>query len=85
MNQKLKTKINPKVKKQHYLKNNILEPSQMNDTGINYLEDVVKNRAVGYERMITGEFNSLAVSSTALTVLLEVTLTAGIAKSCSFA
>jgi tetratricopeptide (TPR) repeat protein len=28
----------------------------MNDTGINYLDDIVKNRAVGYDKMITGEF-----------------------------
>jgi len=39
-----------------YLQKHILGPTQMHDTGINYLEDVVKNRAVGYYRMITGEY-----------------------------
>lgn len=39
-----------------YLKQNILTPAGMNDTGINYLEDIVENRAVGYTKSISGEF-----------------------------
>jgi CubicO group peptidase (beta-lactamase class C family) len=39
-----------------YLQKNILGPLKMTDTGINYLEDVVENRATGYDRMISGEF-----------------------------
>ncbi len=39
-----------------YLRENILEPTAMHDTGINYLEDLVENRAVGYDKLITGEF-----------------------------
>jgi CubicO group peptidase (beta-lactamase class C family) len=39
-----------------YLQENILKPTKMNDTGINYLDDIVENRAVGFDKMITGEF-----------------------------
>lgn len=39
-----------------YLQQNILGPLKMNDTGINFLEDIVENRAVGYDKIITGEF-----------------------------
>jgi len=39
-----------------YLRENILEPTEMHDTGINYLEEVVENRAAGYDKLITGEF-----------------------------
>jgi CubicO group peptidase (beta-lactamase class C family) len=39
-----------------YLKKYILEPTEMKDTGINYLDDVVENRAVGYDKTITGKF-----------------------------
>ena len=37
-----------------YIKEHILIPAGMNDTGINYLEDVVENRAVGYSKSISG-------------------------------
>jgi CubicO group peptidase (beta-lactamase class C family) len=40
----------------NYLKKNILGPTGMDDTGINFLEEVVENRAVGYDKQITGEF-----------------------------
>jgi CubicO group peptidase (beta-lactamase class C family) len=39
-----------------YLRENILDPLKMNDTGINFLENVVENRAVGYDKNITGKF-----------------------------
>jgi CubicO group peptidase (beta-lactamase class C family) len=39
-----------------YIQKNILDPTEMKDTGIHYLEDVVENRAVGYDKMITGKF-----------------------------
>jgi len=39
-----------------YLRENILNPLKMNDTGINFLEDIVENRAVGYDKKITGKF-----------------------------
>jgi len=39
-----------------YLQKNILGPAKMHDTGIYYLEDVVENRAVGYDKRITGKF-----------------------------
>jgi len=39
-----------------YLQKNILGPTEMNDTGINYLDDVEENRAVGYDKMISGDF-----------------------------
>ena len=39
-----------------YLQKNILGPTGMNDTGINFLEDIVENRAVGYDKTITGKF-----------------------------
>jgi CubicO group peptidase (beta-lactamase class C family) len=38
-----------------YLKENILKPTGMDDTGINFLEEIVENRAVGYDKRITGE------------------------------
>jgi len=39
-----------------YLQKNILGPVGMKDTGINYLDDVIENRATGYDKMITGNF-----------------------------
>jgi CubicO group peptidase (beta-lactamase class C family) len=39
-----------------YLQKNILGPTGMTDTGINFLEDIVENRAVGYDKDITGKF-----------------------------
>jgi CubicO group peptidase (beta-lactamase class C family) len=39
-----------------YIRDHILIPADMNDTGINYLEDVIENRAVGYTQSITGKF-----------------------------
>jgi CubicO group peptidase (beta-lactamase class C family) len=39
-----------------YIRINILNPVGMSDTGINYLEEVVENRAVGYTKSITGKF-----------------------------
>jgi CubicO group peptidase (beta-lactamase class C family) len=39
-----------------YIQANILGPTDMNDTGINFLEDIVENRAVGYDKRITGKF-----------------------------
>ena len=38
-----------------YLQKNILGPIDMNNTGINFLENIVENRAVGYDKRITGE------------------------------
>jgi len=39
-----------------YLEDYILSPLKMDDTGINYLEDIVENRAVGYTQSVTGTF-----------------------------
>jgi CubicO group peptidase (beta-lactamase class C family) len=39
-----------------YLQENILKPVKMNDTGINFLEDIIENRAVGYDKRITGKY-----------------------------
>ena len=39
-----------------YLQEKILEPCGMKDTGIHYLEEIIKNRAVGYIKMPTGKF-----------------------------
>jgi CubicO group peptidase (beta-lactamase class C family) len=39
-----------------YIEENILAPTNMNDTRINFLEEVIENRAVGYDKRITGEF-----------------------------
>ncbi len=39
-----------------YLQKNILGPIGMHDTRINYLEDIVENRAAGYDKLITGKF-----------------------------
>ena len=40
----------------NYIQENILKPLGMNNTGINYLDDIVENRACGYEKSPTGEF-----------------------------
>ncbi len=41
-----------------YIRENILEPIGMNDTGINYWDQVVENRASGYIKRLSGEFTS---------------------------
>jgi CubicO group peptidase (beta-lactamase class C family) len=41
-----------------YIRANILVPAGMTDTGINYLEDVVPNRATGYTKRASGAFTS---------------------------
>ncbi len=40
-----------------YIKENILSQAEMHDTGINYLEEVVENRASGYLKSPTGKFS----------------------------
>jgi len=37
-----------------YIEENILKPAGMNDTNINFLEQIVENRAVGYQKSPTG-------------------------------
>ena len=39
-----------------YIKKNILIPAGMKDTGINYLDQIIENRAVGYNKSATGKF-----------------------------
>jgi CubicO group peptidase (beta-lactamase class C family) len=39
-----------------YIRANILEPAGMTDTGINYPEEIVPNRASGYTKGVTGSF-----------------------------
>ncbi len=39
-----------------YIRENILEPAGMWDTGINYWDQVVENRASGYIKRLSGEF-----------------------------
>jgi CubicO group peptidase (beta-lactamase class C family) len=39
-----------------YLQKHILGPLEMHDTGINFLEEVVENRAVGYDKRMSGEY-----------------------------
>jgi len=41
-----------------YVRANILAPSGMTDTGLNYLEEVVPNRATGYTKHASGAFTS---------------------------
>jgi len=41
-----------------YLKENILDPLGMHDTGINYWDEIVENRAGGYIKSPTGVFRS---------------------------
>ncbi|MFC2083690.1 serine hydrolase [Bacteroidota bacterium] len=40
-----------------YIKENILIPAEMFDTGINYLDEVIENRACGYHKSPTGKFS----------------------------
>lgn len=39
-----------------YIQENIMKPLGMNDTGINYLDQVIENRAAGYEKGATGKY-----------------------------
>jgi len=39
-----------------YIKENILVPVEMYDTGINYLDEIIENRASGYHKSPTGKF-----------------------------
>tara|TARA_R110002096_G_C14653390_1_gene726662 strand:- start:3519 stop:4961 length:1443 start_codon:yes stop_codon:yes gene_type:complete len=39
-----------------YIKENILIPTNMNDTGIKYLDDMIENRATGYIKSISGNY-----------------------------
>lgn len=39
-----------------YIKEHILDPLDMKDTGIHFLDQVIKNRAVGYRKLSTGQF-----------------------------
>jgi len=41
-----------------YIRANILAPAGMTDTGINYLEEVVPNRAAGYTKRSSGAFTA---------------------------
>jgi CubicO group peptidase (beta-lactamase class C family) len=41
-----------------YIRANILAPTGMTDTGINYLEEVVPNRAAGYTKRASGAFTA---------------------------
>jgi CubicO group peptidase (beta-lactamase class C family) len=41
---------------EEYIQANILEPAGMTDTGINYPEEIVPNRASGYAKGVTGSF-----------------------------
>jgi CubicO group peptidase (beta-lactamase class C family) len=41
-----------------YIRANILAPAGMTDTGINYLEEVVPNRATGYTKRASGDFTA---------------------------
>ena len=40
-----------------YIQENIMKPLGMTDTGINYLDEVIENRAVGYDKNPTGKFS----------------------------
>jgi CubicO group peptidase (beta-lactamase class C family) len=40
-----------------YIRENILQPLGMNDTGINYLEQIIENRASGYVKSPTSTFS----------------------------
>jgi len=40
-----------------YIKENILIPAKMDNTGIKFLDDVVENRATGYIKTISGQFH----------------------------
>jgi len=39
-----------------YIQQHIMKPTGMNNTGINYLDEVIENRAVGYDKSPTGIF-----------------------------
>jgi CubicO group peptidase (beta-lactamase class C family) len=41
-----------------YIRANVLAPAGMTDTGINYLEEVVPNRATGYTKHASGSFTA---------------------------
>jgi CubicO group peptidase (beta-lactamase class C family) len=41
-----------------YIKENILDPAKMHDTGINYWDEIEENRAVGYIKSPSGEFKT---------------------------
>ena len=40
-----------------YIKENILIPAEMYDTGINYLDEIIENRASGYHKSPSGKFS----------------------------
>ena len=40
-----------------YIRGNILMPTGMNDTGINFWDEVVPNRAMGYSKSLSGSFS----------------------------
>jgi CubicO group peptidase (beta-lactamase class C family) len=40
----------------NYIREHILDPLGMKDTGINFLDQVIENRAVGYRKLPTGQF-----------------------------
>jgi len=39
-----------------YIQDNIMKPLGMNNTGINYLDEIIENRACGYEKSPTGGY-----------------------------
>ena len=43
---------------EEYLRDNILGPTGMTDTGVNFWDEVVPNRAVGYTRGLSGDVSS---------------------------
>ncbi len=41
-----------------YIRANVLAPAGMHDTGINYWDEIVEHRAMGYNRHVSGRFSS---------------------------